>query len=593
MRRKIKRLWSILSFEQRKKLALLQIMVVAISIFELVTIGMIAGFMGVVSDNSKLDTYLSYVNISFLNNMSFSSTLLFISCVILLLLTISSLLSVFMTKKINQISLNFGHELTCRLFFFYQSQDWEYYLRNNSSILTNKVLIDSSRLVGSVLVPIVNMFSRLVFILLISVAIFSYDIETSLFIITFFIFSYVMISKVLKKRLQRNGRIVGEANQLKSKIVKEAFTNTKSAILLGKRKYFINAFDEQSLQQSQAQASTMTIAGAPRYMMEWLAYVSMIMIIILNLIIKGDDFSAILPLLTIYGLAAFKLLPSLQQVYNSIATIKGNISVLDILEADLVSSRAKMNSNDHIELIPFNEHLEVSQGSFSYAGNKKLALNSISIRVNKFEKIGIVGHSGSGKSTLIDVICGLLPLSSGKLNIDGQPIKDLSAWHHNISYVPQSVNLMDATIAENIAFGVEYSEIDWEKVHKAVELSCLTELIASFSNGLDSHIGENGIQISGGQRQRISIARALYSESEILIFDEATSALDGITENQIMESIEKLSGKKTIIMIAHRLKTIKNCDRIYVLEQGQIVDEGRYDYLIQSNASFREMNKFA
>ncbi|MDA0120157.1 ABC transporter ATP-binding protein [Vibrio sp. T11.5] len=593
MRRKIKRLWSILSFEQRKKLALLQIMVVAISIFELVTIGMIAGFMGVVSDNSKLDTYLSYVNISFLNNMSFSSTLLFISCVILLLLTISSLLSVFMTKKINQISLNFGHELTCRLFFFYQNQDWEYYLRNNSSILTNKVLIESSRLVGSVLVPIVNMFSRLVFILLISVAIFSYDIETSLFIITFFIFSYVMISKVLKKRLQRNGRIVGEANQLKSKIVKEAFTNTKPAILLGKRKYFINAFDEQSLQQSQAQASTMTIAGAPRYMMEWLAYVSMIMIIILNLIIKGDDFSAILPLLTIYGLAAFKLLPSLQQVYNSIATIKGNISVLDILEADLVSSRAKMNSNDHIELIPFNEHLEVSQGSFSYAGNKKLALNSISIRVNKFEKIGIVGHSGSGKSTLIDVICGLLPLSSGKLNIDGQPIKDLSAWHHNISYVPQSVNLMDATIAENIAFGVEYSEIDWEKVHKAVELSCLTELIASFSNGLDSHIGENGIQISGGQRQRISIARALYSESEILIFDEATSALDGITENQIMESIEKLSGKKTIIMIAHRLKTIKNCDRIYVLEQGQIVDEGRYDYLIQSNASFREMNKFA
>ncbi|WP_260260077.1 ABC transporter ATP-binding protein [Vibrio intestinalis] len=593
MRRKIKRLWSILSLEQRKKLGLLQIMVVAISIFELVTIGMIAGFMGVVSDNSKLDTYLSYVNISFLNNMSFSSTLLFISCVILLLLTISSLLSVLMTKKINQISLNFGHELTCRLFCFYQRQGWEYYLTNNSSILTNKVLIESSRLVGSVLVPIVNMFSRLVFILLISVAIFSYDIETSLFIITFFIFSYVMISKVLKKRLQRNGRIVGEANHLKSKIVKEAFTNTKSAILLGKRKYFINAFEEQSLQQSQAQASTMTIAGAPRYMMEWLAYVSMIMIIILNLIIKGDDFSAILPLLTIYGLAAFKLLPSLQQVYNSIATIKGNISVLDILEADLVSSRAKMNSNDHIGLIPFNDHLEVSQGSFSYAGNKKLALNSISIRVNKFEKIGIVGHSGSGKSTLIDVICGLLPLSSGKLNIDGQPIKDLSAWHHNISYVPQSVNLMDATIAENIAFGVEYSEIDWGKVHKAVELSCLTELIASFSNGLDSHIGENGIQISGGQRQRISIARALYSESEILVFDEATSALDGITENQIMESIEKLSGKKTIIMIAHRLKTIKNCDRIYVLEQGQIVDEGKYDYLIQSNASFREMNKFA
>ncbi|KJY78443.1 hypothetical protein TW78_02500 [Vibrio coralliilyticus] len=593
MNRKIRRLWSILSFEQRKRLGLLQVMVVAISIFELVTIGIIAGFMGIVSDNSKLDVYLSYVNVSFLKDMSFSSSLLFISCLILLLLTISSLLSVLMTKKINQISLKFGHELTCRLFYFYQNQDWEYYLRNNSSILTNKILIESSRLVGSVLVPIVNMFSRLVFILLISVAIFSYDIDTSLFIITFFVFSYIMISKVLKKRLQRNGRIVGEANQLKSKIVKEAFTNTKTAILLGKRKYFINSFEEQSLLQSQAHSSTMTIAGAPRYMMEWLAYVSMIMIIILNLIIKGDDFSAILPLLTIYGLAAFKLLPSLQQVYNSVATIKGNISVLDILEADLVASEVKMSSTDQIELIPFNDHFEVSQGYFSYVTNKKLALSSINIRVNKFEKIGIVGHSGSGKSTLIDVICGLLSLSSGKLNIDGQPVKDLSAWHHNISYVPQSVSLMDATIAENIAFGVEYSEIDWEKIHKSVELSCLTELVDSFSKGLDSHIGENGVQISGGQRQRISIARALYSESEILVFDEATSALDGITENQIMESIEKLSGKKTIIMIAHRLKTIRTCDRIYFMESGEIVDEGTYDYLIDNNEHFREMNKFA
>lgn len=593
MLRKIKQLWALLSLEQRKRLAFLQIMVVAISIFELVTIGVVAGFMGIVSDNSKLDYYLSLMHISYPEGMSSSNVLLFISCVVLICLTLSSILSVVMTKKINQISLGFGHELTFRLFTFYQSRNWIFYVKNNSSQLSNKVLIESARLVTTVLVPTINMLSRLVFILLISIAIFSYDVATSLFIIVFFISSYVFISFFLKKRLQRNGHLVTETNQQKSKIVKEAFTNTKAAILLGKRHYFIDSFEKQSLRQSQAQASTKTISGTPKYMMEWLAYVSMIMIIILNLIIKGDDFSTILPLLTIYGLAAFKLLPSLQQVYNNIATIKGNISVLEALKPDMVLSSVKNEFDGDSSVIPFERSLEVSKGCFSYDDNGVLALDSINLKINKFEKIGVVGHSGSGKSTLIDVLCGLLTLNHGYLKSDGQPIENLSAWHHNISYVPQSVSLLDSTIAENIAFGIDYSEIDWNKVNKAVELSCLNELVDSFPNGLDSQLGENGIQISGGQRQRISIARALYAESDILIFDEATSALDGITENQIMESIEKLSGKKTIVMIAHRLKTIKNCDRIYFMEKGKIVDEGSYKYLMENNAHFREMDKFA
>ncbi|MUL09193.1 ABC transporter ATP-binding protein [Aliivibrio fischeri] len=593
MLNKIKCLWALLSLEQRRRLVFLQIMVVAISIFELLTIGMIAGFMGIVSDNSKLDEYLSFVNIAAPEGISYSNLLLFISSVVLICLTISSILSVVMTKKINQISFGFGHELTFRLFSFYQTRDWIYYVKNNSSDLSNKVLIESSRLVGTVLVPTINMLSRLVFIFLISIAIFSYDIETSFFVIVFFISSYVLISALLKKRLHRNSRLITETNQQKSKIVKEAFTNTKAAILLGKRDYFINSFEKQSLQQSQSQASTKTISGTPKYMMEWLAYVSMIMIIILNLIIKGDDFSTILPLLTIYGLAAFKLLPSLQQVYNNIAIIKGNISVLDTLKEDMVLSSVNNSFGYDSSFIPFESYLEVSQGCFSYNNDENLALNSINLKINKFEKIGVVGHSGSGKSTLIDVLCGLLSLNYGSLKSDGQPIEDLSAWHHNISYVPQSVSLLDSTIAENIAFGVDYSEIDWNKVNKAVELSCLNDLIDSFPNGLDSQLGENGIQISGGQRQRISIARALYAESDILIFDEATSALDGITENQIMESIEKLSGKKTIVMIAHRLKTIKNCDRIYFMKKGKIVDEGSYKYLMENNAHFREMDKFA
>ena len=593
MLRNIISLWEVLSSKQRRRFGFLQFMVVAISMFELATVAMIATFMGVVSDSSKLEPYLAIFNSRFSKDLNFDQALLVLSCVILVSLTISSLLSIVMTRKINQTSLDFGHELTLRLFNFYQTRDWVYYVKNNSSNLSNKVLLESSRLVGSIIVPIVNLFSRLVSIVLISVAIFSYDVGTSLFVTLFFILSYVLISITLKKRLQKNSKLVGEANRLKSNITKEAFLNTKTSILLNKRQYFIDAFEKQSLRQSKARASTATIAGAPRYMMEWLAYVSMVIILVFNLLIVGDEFSAILPLLTVYGLAAFKLLPSLQQVYSNLATIKGNLSVVDILKRDISLQEIGSHSKRGEDLIPFNSSLEVACGSFLYDEDKKLALDSIDLKINKFEKIGIVGPSGSGKSTLIDVLCGLLSLNSGKLIADGRPIDDLSSWYHNISYVPQSVNLLDSTIAENIAFGVEYSEIDWDKINKAIELSCLTDLVGSFPEGVDSHLGENGIQISGGQRQRMSIARALYAESEILVFDEATSALDGITENQIMESIEKLSGKKTIIMIAHRLKTIRNCDRIYLMDNGRIVDEGSYNYLLKNNAHFKEMDKFA
>ncbi|MGD8117131.1 ABC transporter ATP-binding protein [Vibrio sp. TRT 29B02] len=593
MIRQFRHLWEVLSYEQRRKLGLLQIMVVVISLFELVTIGMIAGFMGIVSDKSKLDVYLNNLGITLPESATFSVVLFSISCLIFIFLTVSSLLSVLMTKKINQISLGFGHDLTVRLFDFYQTRDWIFYVKNNSSILSNRVLIESNRLKNAILMPAVNMLSRLVFIFFVSFAILSYDIETSLLVMLLFVSGYFFISIMIRKRLQKNGSLISEANQQKSKIVNEALTNTKSAILLDKRKYFVDSFEKQSFLQSQAQASTVTMAGAPRYMMEWLAYIVMVLIIMFNLIIKGDDFSTMIPLLTVYGLAAFKLLPSLQQVYNSLATIKGNISVIDILKSELSLSVIDSKPREDIHPIPFEESLEISQGCFSYDNNERLALNEISLKIRKYEKIGFVGHSGSGKSTLIDVLCGLLSLNRGQFKVDGKIIEDLSAWYHNVSYVPQSVNLLDATIAENIAFGVDYEKIDWDKVNKAVELSCLTDLVDSFSEGLNSQLGENGIQISGGQRQRISIARALYAESEILIFDEATSALDGITENQIMESIEKLSGKKTIIMVAHRLKTIRNCDRIYFMKQGELVDEGSYQYLVDNNECFREMDKFA
>lgn len=593
MSRDIKRLWDLFSSKQKKKLVLLQVMVVAISVFEIVTIGMVAGFMSIISDTGKLEEYSYLFDILFSGKLTTQSILLYLSLLIVTCLTVSSLLSVIMTKKINRISLILGHDITLRLFKYYQSQDWLYYLNKNTSDLSNRVLIESGRLAIAILTPAVNLLSRLVFITLIGFAILYYDVKMTLMIMTFFICSYIIISLLLKNKLIRNSKNLVRANKYKSKVVKESFLNIKSSILLGKKDYFIKSFEVESLNYSESHASTMTISGAPKYLMEWLAYISMIMIIVLNLVINGDDFSSVLPLLTIYGLAAFKLLPSLQQVYHNLSTIKGNISVLHILYSDLKHGLDGAEPKESAESFHFKDVLEIEKGTFSYNNNSELALDSVSLKIRRLEKIGIVGHSGSGKSTLIDVLCGLIPLQEGSFKVDGNTINDNSSWSSNISYVPQLVTLLDASIAENIAFGMSYNDIDWEKLNQAIELSCLSELIERLPEGVNSQIGENGVQISGGQRQRISIARALYFESDIIVFDEATSALDGITESQIMESIQNLSGKKTIIMIAHRLKTIKSCDRIYFMDKGRVVDEGSYEYLLENNEKFKEMDKFS
>ena len=602
---KLRKLWSLLTLKQKKDMFVLQISVFIVSVFELVTIGAVAGFMGVVTDTSKLAEYVSQSEIQMIQSFSMNKILLIISSVILVLLTISAVFSVLTTKFIYKTSFNLGHQFTSRLFTFYQSRDWAYYINKNSSELLNNTINESARLMSGVILPTINMISRLLFIIIISIAIISYDFFLSLGIIFLFVSSYVLISLLLKRRLVRNSAAIGESNKKRTKTVTESFNNIKTIILSQKEEFFINEFKLQDKKLSQSLASNVILSLTPRYVMEWLVYISMILIVVVNVAIKGSDFSSVLPLLTLYGLAAFKLLPALQQVYSNLTLIKGNISVLDILSRDLelsLSNEKQSEKNEkktdliekQFETNQKLKDIKIIKGTFYYPNKKEPALNNVSITIRQNSKIGIVGPSGSGKSTLIDVLCGLLELNVGEFNLDEKSIyQDVLGWRKRIGYVPQTISLADCSIAENIAFGVHYDDINFKQLQQAIELSCLTDFVNQLPDGIDTPVGDKGMQLSGGQRQRISIARALYNESDILIFDEATSALDGITENKIMESIDKLTGKKTIILIAHRLKTIKNCDCIYFIQDGGITDYGSYQKLLNNNHHFKEMDKHA
>ena len=340
--------------------------------------------------------------------------------------------------------------------------------------------------------------------------------------------------------------------------------------------------------------SNVALSLVPRYFIELLAFGSMITLILYLISSYEGNLGTILPILSLYALASAKLLPAFQMVYASVSNIKGNISALESIQQDIIDS---MES----ELVPLKpeeqnyiypkQQISLEDITFTYPGKNELTLNQVNITIPAKSVIGIVGPSGSGKSTLIDILLGLVKPQQGQLKIDNTIIDDQNCrlWQNSIGFVAQSIFLSEGTIAENIAFGIPQDKINQDQVHQAIKLANLNEFLETLEQGIHTKVGERGVQLSGGQRQRIGIARALYHQAEVLVFDEATSSLDGITEKIIMEAINNLTGKKTIIMIAHRLKTDINCDQIFFIDSEQVVDQGTFKELIETNESFKKM----
>jgi len=333
--------------------------------------------------------------------------------------------------------------------------------------------------------------------------------------------------------------------------------------------------------------------------MELIAFGCIIFLILYLLTSHQGNLGTILPVLSVYALAGFKLLPAFQQVYTSVSTIKGNISAFNAIKDDLHASAAEdptapPKATDNNRLVPTTS-IQLTNVTFAYPGKKKPALKNLDITIYANSVIGLVGSTGSGKSTAIDLVLGLMQPEQGQLMVDGKPITqdNLRAWQNTLGFVPQSIFLADSSIRENIAFGLPEHEIDDQKVRRATKMAHLEELVQELPNGLNTRVGERGVQLSGGQRQRIGIARALYHDAEVLILDEATSALDGITEKLIMDAIHDFAGQKTIIMIAHRLATVKQCDTIYLLGNGTVIDAGTYSELTQRNQIFKRMAQHA
>jgi ABC-type multidrug transport system fused ATPase/permease subunit len=317
-------------------------------------------------------------------------------------------------------------------------------------------------------------------------------------------------------------------------------------------------------------------------------------IITLFLIIAGGNFASIAPILSVYAFSGYRLMPALQTTYVAFTQLRFSKPALDNLYNDLNKLKNDTFKINQKKLIDIQKSITLNNVCFSYPNTDVLALKNLNMEIKSFSKIGIVGLTGSGKTTIIDIILGLLEPKQGTLKIDGNIInsRNVSEWQNNIGYVPQQIYLSDASIAENIALGIKPHDINQKALELASNIANLHQFVKKeLINGYNTIVGERGVRLSGGQRQRIGIARALYHNPQVLIFDEATSSLDNLTEKAVMEAIKNLANKKTIILIAHRLSTVKNCDNIFILNSGEIKGQGTYEQLIKSNPEFKKLSE--
>jgi ABC-type multidrug transport system fused ATPase/permease subunit len=591
----LKDLFRALTYQQRTSLYKIQFLVIFMAISEVIGISTIGPFLALVSDTSLLeqDGFLRSLYLTS-GAQSHNEFIFYAGAGVLFVLFSAAIVSSLTLRAVVYYAQRLGAEVSASLYDYYMRQNWLFHNSVNSSKLMNNVVSESNRVTASVLYPFMILNAKVVVGIAIVALLLSIDLVVTVFGAFVFGGLYLIIYKFVQIKLNRNGEMISDSMRVRFRLLNEGFDGIKDTLILGRSNIFRKRFYNSSMKLAKSYGSNLTMNEVPKYWVELLAFGAMISLILFLLAKNEGQLTSILPTLGIFAMASYKLLPVFQQVYGNLAHIRGAIPALNAIKDDLLSWKELLQNPDNrkgISSINF-ENLFLEKVSFKYPNKGSQAIDDVSIEIQKNQIIGFVGKSGSGKSTLADIILGLLDPQSGVIRVNATPINEINkrSWLNNFGYVSQNIFLSDSSIRENIAFGIPEENINENKISQCIKLANLDELLESLPDGIETIIGEKGLQLSGGQRQRIAIARSLYNDPSILIFDEATSALDGLNEKIIMESIHSLAGKKTIILIAHRLNTIKKCDVIYLFDSGKIIDSGRYEELKSKNKIFDEMS---
>jgi len=585
-----------------EKLRGLVVLLLAIfmGLFEVIGVASVVPFLTIlanpeiINQNSILNFIYKYIGFNNANDF-----LIFLGFAAFLLIIVASIIRTVGQYALTRFAQMRRHSLASRLLKIYIFKPFVFFLNRNTSDLSKIILSEVDQVINGVFQPGAIMVGQVFTVLAIVIFLFVVDPIVCLIAASLLGSIYLLIYLLIQSYLKKIGKNQIEFNKMRFEATQEAFGAIKEIKLYAKERAYLSRFDYPSIRMAST-ISTGTVMGQiPKFTIEAFAFGG-ILALSMFLMNKYGGYSSnalgsVLPLLGLYAFAGYRLIPAMQIIYFSLTQVKFFSPAIDNIYKDLFQDEKEIShfkNND--EEITFNSTLELKKMSYCYLGSERQALTDISLKLESGESLGIVGSTGSGKSTLVNIMLGLLNPSSGSILIDGNELTDtkIRSWQKNIAYVPQDIFLLDTSIKFNIALGQDEEEIDYERLLQSIRISQLEELINNeLPNGIDTIVGERGIRLSGGQKQRIGIARALYQKPKIVFFDEATSSLDSVTEKKIINDIENLQGAYTLVMIAHRVTTLKSCNQILVLNNGSIVDQGKYKDLLRRNILFQDILK--
>lgn len=596
----IVKLLKLLDRRERRNLALLGVAITLMAALEVVGVAAIGPFIsvaaspGTIYENSLLSAF--YTQLGFTDETAF---LVSMGVALVAIIVLTNAYKMFVMYWVYRWSNMRSYSIGRRLLSQYLHQPYAYYLDHNTSELSKNLLTEVRQIVTAGIRPTLEIVARGLAAIAIVLYLYASDPFAALVVSLAIGGTYGLVYFFVRRRLYHIGEDLRIANRDRFKFATEAFAAIKDVKILSKEPVFERLFSRAARVYAWRSAQRQIVGAMPRYAIEAVA-LGLVVLAVTWMLSAGDEFASVIPLVSVYAFAGYRLLPALQTVFGNLTTLRSTMPMVHGLyddmmtgSADAEASRLAVNQLAAADekRLPFLERIRLSDVSFAYASSRSPVLHHITLSIPRLSTVAFVGPTGCGKTTIVDIILGLLP-ASGSIVVDGQELShdDIRRWQQNFGYVPQQIFIADDTVRRNIAFGVEPKDVDDVAVERAARIAHLHDFVVTeMPDGYDTVVGERGIRISGGQRQRVGIARALYHDPDILILDEATSALDNMTEEAVMDAIHELMGEKTIIMIAHRLTTIQEADRIFLMDRGRILQSGTYEELLESSDRFREM----
>ena len=582
----------LLTNQERKQALYLLLMILIVAILDAVGVASIMPFIAVLTNPDIIETN-TFLNKTFIFSETFgiktSEQFLFaLGSLVFLLLVFSLVLKAILTYFQLRFSAMCQYQLSKRMMSSYLNQPYDWFLNQHSADIGKTILSEVNIIISKGLIQLLNLITygviafALLVLLILSDPTFALIAGFSLGI------TYLIVYKFTRKFLSRIGHERVKANQARFTIVSEAFNAAKELKVGNLEKAFIEKFSIPAKILAQNSAIAASISQLPRYVLEIIAFGGMLLLI-LYLMLQNNIFTDALPLIALYAFAGYRLIPALQRIYASVSQLRFVDPSINSIYDDF-KNLDKKETNNHENIISLKKEIILNELCYQYPNTSDTTLKNINLIIPAYSVVGITGSTGSGKTTIIDIILGLLHAQKGTLRVDNEVINmnNCVSWQKSIGYVPQNIFIADDTISANIAFGLEKENINHDQIQRAAKIANIHDFVMNeLPQKYSTIVGEKGIRLSGGERQRIGIARALYRNPQVLILDEATSALDNLTESAVMTEIHKIGNKKTVILIAHRLTTLKECDIIFLLNNGKLEAQGTYDELIKSNDQFR------